>query len=181
MGEKGLGTDPGVVGGSVPGGAIISARGAGGLGSSSPTGSSADRGTGEDTWEPSAGARQTPSRDFGDRMEGLGTDPGVAAADVDADGMADRGTGVPDASAVGGSVPAGKTMGHDSWDPGVGVGKLPSNAGGLAGKSASLTVSASPGGTSAGRGISSPTGSSADRGVETPDPGTVQYRESDLE
>ena len=101
--------------------------------------------------------------------KGLGTDPGVV------------GTRTPDAGAVGGSVPEGKTMGHDSWDPGAGVGKAPSDAGGLAGKSASLNVSASPGGASAGRGISSPTGSSADRGAGTPDPGIVQYRESDLE
>ena len=85
--------------------------------------------------------------------KGLGTDPGVV------------GTGVPDAGAVGGSVPAGKTMGHDSWDPGPGVGKVSSDSGGLAGKSASLNVSASPGGTQAGRGIGSPMGGSADRGA----------------
>ena len=134
MGEKGLGTDPGVVGagapdagrvgGAVPGGAIISARNVGGLenesdtmrGISSPTGSSADRGTGEDTWEPSAGARQTPKNDFGDRMKGLETDPD------------DVGTGAP--------------------DPGAGVGEASSGA---RAKGTVVIKNIAGGGTAAGR------------------------------
>lgn len=122
MGEKGLGTDPGVVGagvpdagvigGAVPGGAIISARGAGGLGSSSPTGSTADRTMGEDTWEPSAGARQTPKRDFGDRMEGLGTDPGGGAGEAssDAGGLGGK-AGTLNVSATPGGTAVGRGIG----------------------------------------------------------------------
>ena len=254
MGEKGLGTDPGVVGagaaeagvigGAVPGGAIISARGAGGLGSSSPTGSSANRGTGEDTWEPSAGARQTPKRDFGDRMEGLGTDTGVVGTGVpdpsagvgDASsgaggraiirsiptpsgggtgGTLDRkpgdsspmggpgivGTGAPDPGVVAADVStdewADRPTADDTWEPGAGGGDASSDAGRLGGKSGTLNVSATPGGTAVGRGIGSPMGGSADRGTGAPDPGVVaadlnadgaadrtgnvQYRESSLE
>ena len=166
MGEKGLETDPGVVGagaagvigGAVPGGATISAVSAlSGVGQPGGGASSAAYARG--------GARQTQGATFGERGKGLGTDTGVV------------GTGVP--------------------DPGAGAGEASSDAGGLGGKSGTLSVSATPGGTAVGRGIGSPMGGSADRGTGAPDPGVVaadlnadgaadrtgnvQYRESSLE
>ena len=159
MGEKGLGTDPGVVGTGAPdpgiggGDASSGARGKAALIiKNMPGGGTLDRQPGD------------PSPLGGPGIVGTGApDPGVVAADVSTDGSADRRTA------------------EDTWEPGAGVGETPSDAGELAGKSGTLTVSGTPGGTAVGRGIGSPMGGSADRGTETPEPGIVQYRESALD
>ena len=106
--------------------------------------------------------------------KGLGTDPGVV------------GTGAPDAGRIGGADlnadgAADRATHEDTWPPPAGVGKVSSDSGGLASKSASVTVMGSPGGSPADRRIGSPMGGAADRGTETPEPGIVQYNESALE
>ncbi|MBF6606556.1 MAG: hypothetical protein IVW53_13360 [Chloroflexi bacterium] len=179
MGEKGLGTDPGVVGagasdvgvvgGMVPGGAIISAvPGAGLPGGGASSAAYARGGVGDASsgarakgiirsipTPPGGGTGGTLDRKPGDAdplggpgIVGTGApNPGIVAADLNADGAADR------------------TTADDTWEPGAGVGEAPSEAGGLGGKAGTLTVSGTPGGTAVGRGIGSPTGGSADRGA----------------
>ena len=152
MGEKGLGTDPGVVGTGAPdpgiggGDASSGARAKGIMIIKTPTGG----GTGG-TLDRQPG---DPSPLGGPGIVGTGApDPGVVAADVSTDGAADR------------------TTADDTWEPGAGVGEAPSEAGGLVGKAATLTVSGAPGGTAAGLGVD---------GLEH-EHEVVQYNESALE
>ncbi|MHB8459151.1 MAG: hypothetical protein ACYDAK_06100 [Candidatus Limnocylindrales bacterium] len=165
MGEKGLGTDPGVVGTGAPN------PGAGGGDTSS---GARAKGTvviknmgGGGTLDRQPG---DPSPLGGPGIVGTGPpNPGIVAADLNADGAADRATG------------------EDTWVPPAGVGEAPSEEGGLGGKAGTLTVSGTPGGTAVDRGIGSPMGGSADRGAVKTIDGLeheheiVQYRESTLE